>query len=193
MRHTIIVLALGLTVIAACQDSEKDGAAEAKDEKKSKKGAPEEAEKPKGPVFQTKMMGMTMTEALVEKDLTPMGLDGLVIQAPERAEIKPKSPRGFTLLAAGVNYSLTIDQRALDPAQAKEIFKIVDEEGEVLVDEADRVIFKRKSGSHLFQAETTVGDKKYTCGTVATAASFTRDQVDQMITSCKSIAKKGGA
>jgi hypothetical protein len=188
MRHLIALTALSLSLLAGC-DAPKDETGSPDDTNESKEGA-SDSSKPKGPVFQTKMMGMEMTQALVEKDLSGMGLDGIVIKAPEKAEIRKKSPRGHKLVAAGVNYSMTIRQAPLDAKQAKEVFDIIDKEGELLVDEADRIIFKRKSGSHLFQAATEVDGKPYTCSTVATGSSFTRDQVDQMIESCKSLAKK---
>lgn len=147
-------------------------------------------DKPKGPVFTTTMMGMERSEPIVEKDLTAMELPGLVIQAPEPAKIDSKSGGGFVLVAAGVNYSMTIREGELKADEAKKTFKIIDEKGELVEDKPDTLIYKREGGSHLFQASVKVGDKTYTCSTVATAANFTRGEADQMVQSCKTLKKK---
>ena len=84
----------------------------------------------------------------------------------------------------------TPDGVEFDKAKSLEIFKLLDEKGTV-VDESDtHLIFKRDNGSHLLSAAVTIADKTYVCGSVATAASFTREEIDQTLTSCRSLEKK---
>jgi hypothetical protein len=188
IRHYIVAFASCLGLFA-CDEAPASvtTTSSAKPASASAENAPA---KPSGPVFTTTMMGMERSEPIVEKDLGEMELAGLVIQAPEAAKIESKSGGGFKLVAAGVNYSLTIREGEIDIKGAKETFKLVDEKGELVEDKPDVLIYKRSSGSHLFQASVKVGDKTYTCSTVATASDFSRSEVDQMIESCKSIKKK---
>lgn len=147
---------------------------------------------PTGPVFKAKMMGMDMSKPLVETSLAPAGLDGLVLQAPEGAKVEKHMPGGGArVVAAGVNYSVAIREAKFDPKSVKDTYKIIDPKGTILSDTPDLVIFQRADGgSVLFNMSVTAGDKKYTCSSVATAASFTRDVIDQTIESCKTLQKK---
>ena len=147
---------------------------------------------PTGPVFKAKMMGMDMSKPLVETSLAPAGLDGLVLQAPEGAKVEKHVPGGGArVVAAGVNYSVAIREAKFDPKSVKDTYKIIDPKGTILTDTPDLVIFQRADGgSVLFNMSVTAGVKKYTCSSVATAASFTRDVIDQTIESCKTLQKK---
>lgn len=93
-------------------------------------------------------------------------------------------------MSAGVNFSISVRQTSFDKAKSLEIFKKLDPKGTV-VDESDtHLIFKRDNGSHLLAATVTIDGKPYTCGSVATARSFTREEIDQTLTSCKTLKKK---
>jgi hypothetical protein len=172
--------------LAGCSNSGDGGAkAGASGAAKGGKGG----DKPAGPVFKTKMMGTEMVQALVQKDLVAP-LAGLEITAPEQAKVE-ESRGAVHLVAAGVNYSISIRQTSFDKAKALEIFKILDEKGTVVDESATHLIFKRESGSHLLSAVVTVDGKTYVCGSVATAASFSREEIDQTLASCRTLKKKG--
>lgn len=172
--------------LAGCNNAaDGDAKAGASGAAKGGKGAAES----KGPVFKTKMMGAEMVQALVQKDLVAP-LVGLEITAPEKAKVE-ESRGAVHLVAAGVNYSISIRQTTFDKAKSLEVFKMLDDKGTV-VDESDtHLIFKRASGSHLLSAVVTVDGKPYVCGSVATAADFTREEIDQTLASCKTLKKKG--
>jgi hypothetical protein len=145
-----------------------------------------------GPVFKAKMMGMDMDRPLVETSLAPAGLDGLVIQAPEGAKVEKHVPGGGArVVAAGVNYSVAIREGKFDAKSVKSTYAIIDPKGTIAMDTPDLIIFERANGgSVLFNMGLTVGGKSYTCSSVATAASFTRDVIDQTVESCKTLKKK---
>lgn len=195
MRTPLVIRSLFTTsllalAIAGCGNASEGGAA-ASGSAKATGGAPaaKADAKPTGPAFKTKMMGMDMVQPLVQKDLIAP-LAGLEITAPDKTEVK-ESRGDVHLVSAGVNYSISVSQRAFDKAKSLEIFKMVDEKGTV-VDESDtHLIFKRESGSHLLSATVTVDGKPYVCGSVATASSFTREEIDQTLASCKTLKKKG--
>ena len=144
--------------------------------------------KPTGPAFKTKMMGTDMVQPLVAMDLTAP-LAGLTIIAPEKAKME-ESRGALKLVAAGVNYSISLREGKYDKAESLKTFKMVDEKGTVADESDTHLIFKRESGSHLLSAAVTVGDKTYVCHSVATAANFTREEIDQTLTSCRSLKKK---
>ena len=183
----LFLAALASVHLAGC-DKKAGDAAPGDSSSSAAKGGAKGDSKPTGPVFKTKMMGNEMVQPLVAKDLIAP-LEGLSITAPEN--IKMEESRGsLKLVSAGVNYSISIREQKFDKAKSLEIFKMLDEKGAV-VDESDtHLIFKRESGSHLLSAAVTVGDKTYVCGSVATAASFTREEIDQTLTSCRSLKKK---
>ncbi len=144
--------------------------------------------KPTGPAFKTKMMGTDMVQPLVALDLIAP-LAGLTITAPDKTKMEEK--RGdLYLVSAGVNYSISIKEAKYDKAGSLKVFKMVDEKGTVADESDTHLIFKRESGSHLLSAAVTVGDKTYVCHSVATAANFTREEIDQTLTSCRSLKKK---
>lgn len=146
-------------------------------------------EAPKGPVFKTQTMGVDMQEALVDKELVG-ALAGLVITAPEKAKVSEERG-GIHVVSAGVNYSVSISEQKFDKAETLKIYKMIDEKGAV-VDESDtHLIFKRESGSHLLTVGLTVDGKPYQCSSVATGFDFTKDQIDQTLTSCRTLKKKG--
>ena len=95
-------------------------------------------------------------------------------------------------LYSGLNYSMSIHRGAFDAEQSKSTWAIIDEAGSVILEEDDVVMYQRSgdSGSVLFAA-SVVGEEAYTCGSVATAFPFTRNQVDQMVESCRSLAASG--
>jgi hypothetical protein len=134
------------------------------------------------------MMGLEMVRPLAAKTLTVEGLRGMTIQAPDSATVSEERGNNH-VIDAGVNYSIAIGTGAFDPAGAKQVFNIVDEAGTVVVDQPDLVIYQRSgaNGSLLFGAGVTVGEAQFHCGTVATAFPFTREQVDQMVESCRSL------
>ncbi len=146
---------------------------------------------PARPMFRATLMGANMSRPLVTTDLAPAGLAGMTIEAPEGVRVE--RVRGDAhVLQAGSNYSMSIRAGAFNAARALSSFRALDPAGTVLVNEADRLIFQRSNGgSVLFSAGVTVGTRPYTCGTVATAMNFTRETVDQTITSCLSI--RGGS
>lgn len=144
--------------------------------------------KPTGPAFKTKMMGTDMVQPLVAMDLIAP-LAGLTITAPDKAKMQ-ESRGELKLVAAGVNYSISIREGKYDKAESLKIFKMVDEKGTVADESDTHLIFKRESGSHLLSAAVTVGDKTYVCHSVATAANFSREEIDQTLTSCRSLKKK---
>mgnify|MGYP001284779922 CR=1 FL=1 len=194
---TISVLALAL--VGGCDDTKKDATDDkAKDGAPSAEGKSAGAAKdepapaePEGPVYKTEGMVGEVSSPLVDIDLGPMELAGLVITAPEDAKIEAKSPSGHKLVWAAGNYSITIREGG-DLEQNKETFKMLDPEGKYVREDSDVVIFERSSGgSHLLAATVEVDGKAYTCSTVATAMSFQRDQADQMVESCKTLRKKG--
>jgi hypothetical protein len=144
--------------------------------------------KASGPAFKTKMMGTDMVQPLVALDLIAP-LAGLTITAPDRTKMEEK--RGdLYLVSAGVNYSISINEAKYNKAESLKVFKMVDEKGTVADESDTHLIFKRESGSHLLSAAVTIGDKTYVCHSVATAANFTREEIDQTLTSCRSLKKK---
>ncbi len=193
--HIAFLAALASFHLAGCDKKASDGEASGSSSGAAKssgsgasKGSAKGETKPSGPVFKTKMMGTEMVQPLVSKDLIAP-LEGLTITAPEN--IKMEESRGsLKLVSAGVNYSISIREQKFDKAKSLEIFKMVDEKGTVADESDTHLIFKRESGSHLLSAAVTVGDKTYVCGSVATAASFTREEIDQTLTSCRSLKKK---
>lgn len=186
MKAPYILLAIVALLSAGCDkkaDADASGSSSAAKSSSAKGDA-----KPTGPAFKTKMMGADMVQPLVSMDLIAP-LAGLTITAPDKTKMEEK--RGdLYLVSAGVNYSISINEEKYDKAASLKVFKIVDEKGTV-VDESDtHLIFKRESGSHLLSASVTVGDKTYVCHSVATAADFTREEIDQTLTSCRSLKKK---
>jgi hypothetical protein len=171
-----------------CGSKPADGGAPAGGSASPAGAAPAAAAKPTGPAFKTKMMGMDMVQPLVQKTLVAP-LDGLEITAPDKAKVE-ESRGSVKLVAAGVNYSISIRQTAFEKAKSLEIFKTLDPKGTVADESDTHLIFKRENGSHLLAAAMTVDGKPYTCGSVATAASFTREEIDQTLTSCKTLKKK---
>jgi hypothetical protein len=144
--------------------------------------------KPTGPAFKSKMMGTDMVQPLVAIDLIAP-LAGLTITAPDKTKVEEKRGELY-LTSAGVNYSMSIGEEKFDKAASLKVFKIVDEKGTVADESDTHLIFKRESGSHLLSAAVTVGDKTYVCQSVATASDFTREEIDQTLTSCRSLKKK---
>lgn len=193
--HLVLALAFATLALAGCDkkasDAEPGGSSSSAVKSHGSgaaKGGSKGDAKPTGPVFKTKMMGTEMVQPLVSKDLIAP-LEGLTITAPEN--VKMEESRGsLKLVSAGVNYSISIREQKFDKAKSLEIFKMVDEKGTVADESDTHLIFKRESGSHLLSAAVTVGDKTYVCGSVATAASFTREEIDQTLTSCRSLKKK---
>ena len=172
-----------------------DKAEEKTDDKKTDDKAEEpEAEAPKGPVFTAKgVMGDDVSLPLVAFDLAEVELPGYTITVPEGTTAESKSPSGYKLLNSQVNYSITVSEGELDKKQTLEIFEIVDPDGKVADEADDHLIYERsKDGGFLFQAQATVGDKTFTCGTVASISPFTRRVIDQAIETCKSIAAAEG-
>ena len=153
--------------------------------------APEAPAEPEGPVFRTTMMGMEMTEPLVTKPLGVEGFEGLTIVAPEQATIELRD-ESATVRSAGVNYSIAIRHGALDAAATQRIWGIIDPNGSVVEEADDLLIYQRSNdGGMLFEAGVSVDDQAYTCSTVVTAVNFTREQIDQMVTSCRTLAAAG--
>lgn len=194
MKAQRLLLACALFALTSVACDKKSGDAEAGASSSSSAAAAKGSSaakgdaKPTGPAFKTKMMGADMVQPLVAMDLTAP-LAGLTITAPDKTKME-ESRGSLKLVSAGVNYSISIRDGKFDKAESLKIFKIVDEKGTV-VDESDtHLIFKRESGSHLLAAAVTVGDKTYVCNSVATAASFTREEIDQTLTSCRSLKKK---
>ena len=197
MRSPLLVLSLVILSAACNKTSATDTQATAKATSAASKptaAATQTAPAPTatGPVFKAKMMGFDMSKPLVETSLAPAGLDGLVVQAPEGAKVEKHVPGGGArIVAAGVNYSIAIREAKFDPKSVKSSWASLDPKGTVVTDEAELVIFERSNGgSVLFSMGVSAGGKSYTCGSVATAANFTRDVVDQSIASCKTLTKK---
>ena len=200
---TISVLALALA--GGCDDSKKDAtddkakagakdeakSGDAKDDTKAADAKEEAPAEPEGPMYKTEGMVGEVSSPLVDVDLGPMELEGLIITAPKDAKIEDKSPSGHKLIWPSGNYSITI-REGEDLEQNKETFKMLDPEGKYAVEEEDVLIFERSnSGSHLLAVSVEADGKKYVCSTVATAMDFKRDQADQMVESCKTLRKKG--
>jgi hypothetical protein len=192
MRHLLFA---ALLLTAACNDKsaegEKAGSAAATGAEPKKSG-PAAKPEPTGPVFKAKVMGTDMSKPLVETDLGPAEMTGYVITAPEGAKVEKGRPGGGAhVVAAGVNYSIAIREGAFDAENVKKSFTALDPDGTMLEDKSDIVIFQRKGGgSVLFSMGVTVGDKKFTCGSVATAMSFDKATIDQTVASCKTLKKK---
>lgn len=161
----------------------------------SSSGAPSaKAPVSSGPMFKAKMMGMDMSKPLVDTSLDKGGLKGLSLQAPEGAEVEEdKLGGGAKVVAAGVNYSIVIRPDAFSQDARKKAMTALDPDGKFITDTADLVVFQRKSGSVLFGMGVTVGDKKYSCSTVATATDFDQATIDQTIASCKTLKSSGAA
>ncbi|MEI8254315.1 MAG: hypothetical protein WCJ30_01445 [Deltaproteobacteria bacterium] len=146
---------------------------------------------PARPMFRATYMGTDMSRPLVTTDLTPAGLAGMTIEAPEGVRVEQER-RAAHLVQAGSNYSISIRSGPFSAANALSAFQALDPAGTVLVNEADRLIFQRSNnGSVLFSAGVTVGARQFTCGTVATAINFSRETVDQTIASCRTL--RGGS
>lgn len=202
IQHTLLFSVMTLALLVGCDkkseeksDKTADKGEKKTDDKKVDEAKPAEPEPPKGPVFSAKnIIGEPVSKPIVAVDLTPMELPGLTIQAPEGAKAEPKSPSGFKLIDTSVNYSISISEGKFDKEEAKKTFDIVDPEGKVADESDTHVIYERSGeGGFLFQAGVTVGDKQYTCGTVATGFAFTREVIDQSVASCKSITAATGA
>jgi hypothetical protein len=204
MRFFVLALALAAT---ACNTSSSDKDESSADEKKDKKkksskdaaskdeGSAKSSapEAPKGPVFKATVMGVEQAQPIVELDLTAAEMPGYKIMGPDKAQVRKASlGGGAELVSAGVNYSISIREGVFDAGNIKEVYKVLDDKGKILVDTPDLVMFQRESGSVIFSMGLTVGDTKLTCGTVATAFNFDRATIDQTIESCKSLKKVGG-
>lgn len=192
MRHLLFAAAY---LVAACNNKPTDGKeadTSGGTSAEPKKSGPAGKPAPTGPVFKAKIMGNEMSKPLVETDLGPAEMTGYVITAPEGAKVEKGKPGGGAhVVAAGVNYSIAIREGNFDPENVKKSWASLDPDGTVLEDKSDIVIFQRKGGgSVLFSMSLTVGDKKFTCGSVATAVSFDRATIDQTIESCKTLKKK---
>lgn len=198
--HPVLLSLLSLALLAGCdkkpEEKKDDKKVEAKaDDKKTEDKAVEappepEPEPPAGPVFTGKnIMGDEVKLPLVAFDLSAAELPGVTIMVPEGTTAQPKSPSGYTLSNTQVNFSITVNEGTFNKEESVKMFGILDPEGKV-VDESDtHVIYERSgTGGHLFQAGTTVGDKSYTCGTVASVSAFTRENIDQSVAACRSLA-----
>jgi hypothetical protein len=193
MKPALLLFASALLMITSvgCDKKGADAEASASAASTGAKGGAASGKgdaKPTGPAFKTKMMGTDMVQPLVAMDLIAP-LAGLTITAPEKAKME-ESRGALKLVAAGVNYSISIREGKYDKAESLKTFKLVDEKGTVADESDTHLIFKRESGSHLLSAAVTVGDKTYVCHSVATAANFTREEIDQTLTSCRSLKKK---
>ncbi|HJL15913.1 MAG TPA: hypothetical protein RMH99_09665 [Sandaracinaceae bacterium LLY-WYZ-13_1] len=140
-------------------------------------------------VFRTTVMGMEMTRPLVRQDLDDAGLEGLTMVVPEGAELSTTRWGSHTIVEAGVNYSVSVSEGDFDAGSTLETYQTLDPDGSVVEQTEDQLIYQRSGGGSLL---FTVGDTSYTCGTAATAFPFTRDQVDQMIESCRTLAAAEG-
>lgn len=148
---------------------------------------PDEPAEPSGPTFHTTMMGMEMSQPLVSRTLDVEGFEGLTIVAPEDARIEENRGRA-RVLSAGVNYSVAIRSGAFDAEGTKRIWGIIDAEGTVVEETDDLVMYQRSNdGGMLFEVGVMLGEQAYTCSTVVTAFQFTREQIDQMVTSCRTL------
>lgn len=147
---------------------------------------PDEPEAEEGPVFRTTMMGVEQTAPIAAKTL---GETGLTIQAPETARVEGTlESDGIEIVDATVNYSVSIRSGTFESEAQLSLFQTLDENGSVILNEDDRIIFRRANeGSFLFSTGITVGEDNYVCSTMATAFAFTRDQVDQMLESCRTL------
>jgi hypothetical protein len=166
------------------------------DDKKAEEPEPEpEPAKPEGPSYTAKgpMGGDEVTLPLVPFDLAAVELPGYTMMVPEGTKAETKSGGGHKLINMQVNYSITVDERAFDKEISKTAWDALDPDGKI-VDESDtHIIYERsKEGGFLFSAGTTVGDKQFTCGSVASISPFTRRMVDQNVESCNSIAAAEG-
>jgi hypothetical protein len=148
---------------------------------------------PEGPVFRSTVMGMERVEALGTIDLSTAGLAGFTIQAPESATAESSILSGVQVSAPPLNYSVVIREGAFSLEGAKAGREVMDPEGTAL-EEDERHLLWQGSGTRgfSFSMQVDVDGQPYTCGTVATAFAFTRDQVDQMIESCRSLSKAAG-
>lgn len=194
-KSIVLVLCLALGVVAVgCGGDEESSSAADTPAANTAPTTPAEPEVPAGPTFRTTMMGMEMTQPLVSRDLAEAGLEGLTIVAPENAQLSTTSWGSHTVVAAGVNYSVSVREGDFNAADALGTYQILDPEGTVVEQTDDQLIFRRsgENGSFLFEVGVTVGETHYTCGTAATAFPFTRDQIDQMITSCRTLAASAG-
>jgi hypothetical protein len=155
--------------------------------------APAAPAEPEGPVFRSTVMGMERVEPLAAIDLSAAGLAGFTIQAPRTATAEQSMPPGVLVSAPPLNYSVVIREGAFSLAGAKAGREVMDPDGTAL-EEDDRHLLWQGSGTRgfSFTMQVDVDGQPYTCGTMATAFAFTRDQVDQMIESCRSLAKAGG-
>ena len=189
-KNLVLLCAVLILGIAGCGGDEEDSSTPAANAAPSSAGEPAEPAEPEGPVFRTTMMGMEMTQPLVARDLTEAELPGLTLVAPENAQLRTTSWGSHTVTSAGVNYSVSIAEATFDAASSRTTFEAVDPNGSVIEEGDDQLIYRRSgdNGSFLFSVGVTVGETEYTCGTSATAFPFTRDQVDQMITSCRTLA-----
>jgi hypothetical protein len=191
-RYALLAIALLGT---ACNDPSSDDAS--KDDARDSKSAKTEAQPTASstaarPTFKAKMMGLDMSQPLVEVSLAPH-MQGYVVTAPEKTRVEVgHGGMGVVLVSAVVNYSMSITEWPFDAAKTKGDFKTLDPDGTVLTDTADLVVFQRKSGgSVLFGMGVSVGDQKFKCHSVATAANFDRATIDQTIESCRSLKRAG--
>ena len=187
----IVLLAAVALLAAACGSSSSDTTASAKPAGSgAAPGAKTAAAAPTGPMFTGKAMGMDMSKPIVDIDLSPV-LDGYTIKGPEGAKVEKAVPGGGArVVNAGVNYSIAIREGEFKADAPKGGWKALDPDGTFLTDTPELVVFQRKSGSVLFSMGVTVGDKKFTCGSVATAMDFEKSTIDQTIESCKTLKKK---
>jgi hypothetical protein len=204
IQDTLLFSVVTLALLVGCdkKPEEKKGTDKAAekgekktDDKKVDEAKPAEPEAPKGPVFTAQnIIGEAVSVPLKPFDLAALELPGLTIQAPETAKAEPNSPSGFKLLDTSVNFSISVREGTFNQDEAKKTFNIVDPEGKVADESDTHVIYERSgTGGFLFQAGVTVGDKQYTCGSVATGFAFTREVIDQSVAACKSITASSGA
>ena len=185
-------------LLLACSSGEESAqelgaAAEFLQEAVDEAEAAAEAEpEPEGPVFRATVMGMEMTRPLVPIAINTEAYTGLTITAPEGATVSESRGR-VKVLYAGLNYSMSINRSAFDAEQSKGIWATIDEAGSVIHEGEGVVMYQRSgdAGSVLFAASVMVGEEAYTCGSVASAMPFTRNQVDQMVESCRSLVAGG--
>ncbi len=142
---------------------------------------------PAVPMFHATAMGFDMSKPLVNIDLGPGGLPGVSLQGPEGTRVETERHRA-RVIQAGTNYSLSINERAFDPTDAHRTYSLIDPQGTYLVDQPDLVIFQRTNGAGvLLNMGVTVGERHFTCSSVATAVAFTRETIDQTVASCRTL------